>query len=479
MTPVAEQLEPLVGQFITRVFGREAELVRLDRLSGGASQETYRVATMVAGQDRTFALRRAAGGRPHDEKSPHPGLEVEAELFSLARAAGIPEPEIFAVLEPSDGLGPGFLLEWLDGETLGPRIVRSDDFAKIRPKLARQCGEVLGRIHSLEVNADLEQRLLHQTPEQFVHDMWSRYQALETVQPMIDYTALWLLEHLPRDTEPKLVHNDFRNGNLMISKDQGIIAVLDWELAHLGDPMRDLGWICCNSWRFGGSLPVGGFGSREDLFAGYESVTGQPVDPNRVLWWEVFGSFWWAVSTLGMAQHNRSGPDPSVERVAVGRRTSECQMDCVNLLFPGPFVLEQPDPEPTDLAHHTELLGAVSHFLKTEVLPGTKGRLSFLSRVSANTIDVVVREAALNGAHVAAESDRLQALGFKAPSSNDAGNDSASDITAQRSALIEALKNDTVALSNLELQEHLRQTVAQQLAIDQPKYSALKWTPQS
>ena len=59
----------------------------------------------------------------------------------------------------------------------------------------------------------------------------------------------------------------------------GVVAVLDWEIAHIGDPMRDLGWICTNSWRFGrADLPVGGVGSYEDLFAGYESVSGEPVE---------------------------------------------------------------------------------------------------------------------------------------------------------------------------------------------------------
>ena len=108
--------------------------------------------------------------------------------------------------------------------------------------------------------------------------------------------------------------------------------------------MRDLGWVCTNSWRFGCSeLPVGGFGSYDDLFAGYEAVSGQAVAPGRVKFWEVFGSFWWAIGCLGMAKHYRTGPDNTVERPAIGRRTSECQVDCVNHLIPGPVELVQDD----------------------------------------------------------------------------------------------------------------------------------------
>ena len=96
---------------------------------------------------------------------------------------------------------------------------------------------------------------------------------------MIDYAGRWLTEQLAGrgPVELTLVHNDFRNGNVMVDADEGLIAVLDWETAHIGDPMRDLGWMCTNSWRFGQRhLPVGGFGHYEDLFAGYESVGRSP-----------------------------------------------------------------------------------------------------------------------------------------------------------------------------------------------------------
>lgn len=469
-------LEPPVTTLLDRIYGPGCEVISLDRLTGGANQETFRLVAQIGEvEPRTFALRRAAGGHEHDPDSSSPGLAVEAELFRAARAAGIPEPEVFAVFEPDDGLGPGFLMEWLDGETLGPRIVRSDAYADVRPKLARQCGEVLARIHGIELSPGLKSRLTHQTPQQFVHDMWSRYQQLETVQPMIDYTALWLLDNLPAMGTPTLVHNDFRNGNLMISEELGIIAVLDWELAHVGDPMRDLGWVCCNSWRFGGALPVGGFGTREDLFAGYESVSNEPINPEHVKFWEVFGSFWWAVMTLEMAHDYRNERAGGVERVAIGRRTSECQMDCVNLLFPGPYSLDAPNPAPTDISDQTELLTTVRDFLKTEVLPGTEGRMSFLSRVSSNALDIVLRESALDGSHLRDESARLTALGFVAPPGSD--HSLVATVGHQRMLLIDAMKGVSVQLGNVALEGHLRQTVAQQLAIDQPRYSALASQP--
>ena len=151
---------------------------------------------------------------------------------------------------------------------------------------------------------------------------------------MFDLALRWLAAHDPGPpAEVTLVHGDFRHGNLIIGPD-GVRAVLDWELAHLGDPMEDLGWICVNSWRFGEiDKPVGGFGSREELFAGYEE-TGRTVERSRVKFWEVMGTLRWGVMCCGMMQRFRTGPDHSMERAMIGRRASETEIDLLRLLAP-------------------------------------------------------------------------------------------------------------------------------------------------
>ena len=441
------------------------ELVSASRLSGGASQETYCVEIAAGGEQRRLAVRRAPGGAGRGDSN-YPGLDDEAHLIRTARAVGIPEPEIFRVFEPGDGLGEGFVMQWVEGETLGPRIVRSPELAGIRPRLARQCGEILARIHAIDLDASgLRQRLSEMTATEFVEQTWGRYKAFDTPQPMIDFTGRWLMENMPEPVEPKLVHNDFRCGNLMIDAERGVVAVLDWEIAHIGDPTRDLGWICTNSWRFGSDLPVGGFGQREDLFAGYEAVSGQAVDAERVKYWEVFGSFWWAVGCLGMAQHFRTGPDQSIERAAIGRRTSECQVDCVNLLIPGPVELVEPRTldSQLDMPRIDELVGSVRDFLRSEVMPATEGRVSFLTRVSGNALDIVHRELALGPEHRQREHRRLRKLlGFDA------------DLQELRWELVEALRSGEMELGWEGLAEHLRTTVVNQIAIDQPRYSGFK-----
>ncbi|MEE2777283.1 MAG: phosphotransferase family protein [Acidobacteriota bacterium] len=440
-------------------------LTSAERLSGGASQETYRVVVETDRGEEQLALRRAAGGG-YDTAAPgRPGLATEARLFDVAREAGVPEPRIHRVLESQDGIGDGFLMEWLDGETLGARIVRSPELESVRPLLAFQCGEILARIHAIDVESTgLDALLERRTPSEFIERTWDNYRAFETPQPMIDFAGRWLLENLPADSHMSLVHNDFRNGNLMVTP-EGVAAVLDWETAHIGDPMRDLGWICTNSWRFGRSdLPVGGFGRYEDLFAGYESVSGVTVDPKRVHYWEVFGSFWWAVGCLGMAQAYRTGPDPSVERPAIGRRSSECQVDCVNLLIPGPVELvEATDASGDDLPRIDELIVSVRDFLREEVMEATAGRVNFLARVAANSLDIVDRDFTLGHGHRRREGERLRAL-----------LGSSGELEDLRWLLVGALRDGTMPLEEPALVEHLRTTVVNQAAIDQPRYSGFR-----
>ncbi len=444
-------------------------LIDVERLSGGASQETYRIAASGESGERLLALRRAVGGVPLDAAITVPGLAGEALLMRTARAAGVPEPEIYHVLEEADGLGEGFLMEWLDGEALGARIVRSPELAAVRPKLAYECGRVLARIHGIDVAAaGLDTMLARVTPAEAVELHWQRYREFDTPQPMIDFTARWLNENLPPSGPPALVHNDFRNGNLMISADapSGIVAVLDWETAHIGDPMRDLGWICTNSWRFGRSdLPVGGFGHTDDLLAGYESVSGTPVDREALKFWEVYGSFWWAVGCLGMAEHYRTGPDRTVERPAIGRRSSECQVDCVNLLIPGPVERVQgADPEASgEMPRIEELLVSVGEFLRGDIMDETHGRTNFLARVAANSVDIVRRDLLLGDAQRAAEKARLQSLfGERA------------ELDDLRWRLVAGLRDGSIPLDWPGLAEHLRATVVNQVAIDQPRYSGFK-----
>ncbi len=319
-------IEPLT-RLAQRRLGGEA-IAGLTRMSAGATQEIWRFGVRRGEAETPVILRRAPGGTRVSESGV--GLAVEARLISAAQRAGIPVPPVLHVLEEDDDLGQGFVMGFVEGETLGGRIARGETFAAVRPGLARQCGEILARIHAID--PDAFPSLSRAGPAELVAQYRATYEASAWPRPVFDLAFRWLEANCPpTPAAPRLVHGDFRNGNLMIGP-EGVRAVLDWELAHVADPMEDLGWICVNAWRFGVlDKPVGGFGTREELWAGYEAAGGAPVARDRAYWWEVYGSMRWGVMCCGMTAAFR-GADPSVERAVIARRTSETEIDLLRLL---------------------------------------------------------------------------------------------------------------------------------------------------
>lgn len=324
---VQDGLEQVVRRFLP-----EATVCRLRKLTGGASQQTWSFdAVLPTGEEEPLILRQA-GVWSGEEASDNVALRDEAALIKRVAAAGVPVPRVYYVLELKDGLGEGFIMERVAGETLPQRILANDDLADARSKLARQCGEILGRVHTIPTE-DLP-FLREASPEQELTRQLEEYRSHGVRRPVFELAFRWLQDNLPKGGyTPALVHGDFRNGNLMVGPD-GLRAVLDWEMAHIGDPLEDLGWLCVNSWRFGKELPVGGFGTREQLFAGYEAATGRPVDTEAVTFWEVYGTLKWGVICQVMAMAYKNGADRSVERAVIGRRTSEAEVDLLHLLAP-------------------------------------------------------------------------------------------------------------------------------------------------
>ena len=301
------------------------------RLSGGASQETWSFDIVYPGGTIGAILRRAPTGYGA-APSRAAGLDAEATLMQLAHDCGLPSPRVLHVLGPQDGLGTGFIMQRIEGETIARKILRDEKFARARPMLARQLGEVAAGIHGLPLSRLPELRSMTAAKE--IAELERDYRSFDWPRPVFELALRWLRDHDPGPArEVTLVHGDFRHGNLVIGPD-GLRAVLDWELAHLGDPMEDLGWICVNSWRFGEiDKPVGGFGTREQLFAGYQSA-GRRADPDRVMFWEVMGTLRWGVMCCGMMQRFRRGPEHSIERAMIGRRASETEIDLLRLLAP-------------------------------------------------------------------------------------------------------------------------------------------------
>lgn len=326
-------------QRLARVLGRclpGSHLAGLARLTGGANQQMWLLDVEQADGARSrLVLRQASQWNTADENQL--ALDNEARLLLLAAEHDLPVPAVVAILQPEDNLGSGYLMAHVPGETIPQKILRDDRYRMACDLLPRQCGETLARIHQLPVTGLGFLRTL--TVEQLVDELYAEYQGYREPRPIFELAFRWLRDHLPASASGHgLVHGDFRNGNLMINE-QGLASVLDWELAYIGDPMADLGWLCVPSWRFGRiDHPVGGFGGLEALLDGYEAVSGERPDPAVVHFWEIFGTLKWGVICQKMAASFVSGQDTSPERGAIGRRASETEVDLLRALVPLPAV---------------------------------------------------------------------------------------------------------------------------------------------
>ena len=309
--------------------GIETGSLQLTRIPGGASRETW----LVEGDRGRWVLRRD----PRGTVSLVPMAE-EFALISRAAEAGAPVPEPLA-FEPDGGRfgSPGLLMTFVEGTSVAPRILRKPEYEAARSELTRQLGEALARIHAIDP-ARLDGVLPDAAGDPALDQIaeWER-QLDEIGEPLpaVELGLRWLRANAPHPAEPRLVHGDFRLGNFIVD-DAGLAAVIDWELAHLGDPAEDVGWLCIRSWRFGNDdRPVAGVGQLDEFISSYEAAGGAPIARDRVRYWEAFGNVKWAVICARQAHDHLTGVRRSHELASLGRRICEPEWDLLQLIETG------------------------------------------------------------------------------------------------------------------------------------------------
>ncbi|MDZ4275126.1 MAG: phosphotransferase [Erythrobacter sp.] len=301
--------------------GLGALLLEPQRLTGGAVMESWR----FVADDSAYVLRRAPSlafmeGRPY-------GHSTEAALIEAARLAGVTAPEVVAVLEPTDGLGSGFIMRALPG-TADPKVILGCDDPD---GLLRQAARDLARIHRLRPT-DVPDGVPVMDTRAGIADLKAQFIEAGGDRPIIALGLKWLEDNCPPAVEPVLNHGDYRMGNLLVEGSR-LTGVLDWELAHFGDRHEDLAFGCMAVWRFARyDRPALGLGSIADYIAAYEAESGTTVDPDRFRFWTIYRTVWWALGCLKMAAQWRSGADRMLERVVISRRTSEQELDLLLLL---------------------------------------------------------------------------------------------------------------------------------------------------
>jgi aminoglycoside phosphotransferase (APT) family kinase protein len=402
---------PVDTEDLARLLGSELKgtVTDLVQLSGGASRITRSFTLTPEGESPRQLIVQVDRGAPSPFGT---GVGTEADLLRAAARVGAPVPGVVAS-GVGDG-GQGFLVtERLSGETIARRILRDEKFAVARSALTRQCAAALAAIHRID---PAEVSTLPKRDR--LSDPLALLDALGVTRPVLELAVRWLARHPVLPGGEVVVHGDFRMGNLMVNE-TGLVGVLDWELAHRGDPIEDLGWLCSRSWRFGGAGHVGGFGDADELRQRYADEGGIAVTAEQLRWWEAWAAVKWAAICALQASAHLSGHTRSVELATIGRRVCESEWDFLLASgIAGGALLEASgeadDQESAPFGRPTarELVTAVRESLELTVEGSGSTREKFEARVARNALAIVERELARGPRAVEKHQRRLADLGF-------------------------------------------------------------------
>ena len=293
-------------------------------LTGGASADINRI---IFEDNKEFIVRRSV---VKDKALMAIPKNMEAKIQKIVKEYGAPVPEI--IMEFSEGaeIGEGYVMQSVGGETIPRKILRDDSYKNIRNKLPYEIGKSLAQIHKtkLEKLQDHEKITFSESLEK----LFIIYESFDQPQPVFDLAFKWLENQKILDYEEVLVHGDYRFGNFIISEKK-LESIIDWELAHIGNPMEDLGWLCVRSWRFGNvNKRAAGLGDVDELIAGYEANSKIKIDKSQLDMWQLYGSLKWGIICMVQTFAHLSGAVKSLEKAAIGRRVSETEFDLMNMI---------------------------------------------------------------------------------------------------------------------------------------------------
>jgi aminoglycoside phosphotransferase (APT) family kinase protein len=333
VSPTSNDLATRLAAFLLASAGAPAAITALRPIAGGASRETWALDAEIDGVREALVLRMDLAS------SMNPNALDRSQEFALlhaAHAAGVLAPRPRWLDATGAALGRPFLImDRVEGESIGPRVVRRPELAEARARLPEQMAAQLARIHAIgaEPLGFLPRPPAGRSPALHAADgARALLRTLGVESPALEFGLRWLEQHAPACARLTLVHGDFRIGNLLVGP-AGLNAVIDWEFAHIGDPHEDLAWPCVRDWRFGNDrLRVGGVGELEPYLAAYTAASGQHVDRGVLRYWEIMGNLRWAATCHAQAQRHLSGADPSVELASLGRRAAEMELEFLALI---------------------------------------------------------------------------------------------------------------------------------------------------
>jgi aminoglycoside phosphotransferase (APT) family kinase protein len=270
---------------------RDVRVSELDRIYGGASRETYRFRLHVGDEQRRLILRRDPPGSLIETER-----AVEFNAYRAFYGTSVPVPEPVWLEEDARWLDhPFFVMQELPDLEARPQMVVAPPYDAHAEKLGLQKWSILGEISKADpVARGLVGVMEPVAPEQAWQRELSYWEGVIdedelAPQPIIRAAIRWLRAHPPLPAQKlSVVHGDYRTGNFLFDTEGRIHAILDWEMAHLGDPLEDLAWGINRVWCWARDDRVGGLLPKPRAIEIWEASSGLRADPVALHWWEIF-----------------------------------------------------------------------------------------------------------------------------------------------------------------------------------------------
>lgn len=295
--------EALAG-FLAAQWGEPVAISGLKRFHGGASRQTFRFdAIGASGRREALVLRR-------DPVSSLIETDRAAEFAALKAFSGsaVPVPEPLWLEQDAAAFGaPGFLMREIAGGAAAG-LLTPEPYGEHAATLGRALFTALGAIHRMApavaglapVAADAAalNRLAH----------WHAVFETDRLrpEPVIDAAFRWLERHPPPAAQRiAIVHGDFRSGNFLFAGDR-LLAILDWEMVHAGDPLEDLAWVMDPLWSHFSGRPAALL-DRDAAIATWEAASGLVADPQGLRWWQLFAQVMGATIWVSSAREIADG----------------------------------------------------------------------------------------------------------------------------------------------------------------------------
>ena len=281
----------LSSQFIayySKFTNKELSLLSFERVFGGASRETFRVLV----EDETGSEEKLILRRTQESSLIETSQSTEYLAYSAYQGTSVPVPAMIDINEDEEALGaPFMLMQQLDGVAASP--FTPDAYSPHEEELGQQFWSILGEIAKKDIKDDFINQFDSPTEDPCWKkelDKWVKVIKEDSIsiEPILEAGIRKLYKKPPKEPSKKsLVHGDYRNGNFLFNENK-ITGILDWEMAHIGDPLEDLGWALSPIWSWQDPSKPAYLIDRQASLSVWESSSGLAIDKNDLKWWELF-----------------------------------------------------------------------------------------------------------------------------------------------------------------------------------------------